>query len=96
MKQVKGSFTNPVRREKRFRLAGMEFGITMSAEQAEKIRKNAAYRYLVKPTLNRLSGGATARRNGQSKNGADGAYRAGFPTQAKTPTPAATTPEARA
>lgn len=95
MQAVKGSFTNPVRREKRFRLAGMEFGITVSAEQAEKIRNNAAYKYLLKPTLSRLSGQRAAR-NGHKKNGADGAYRAGFPTAAVTPTPAAASPEARA
>jgi tRNA (mo5U34)-methyltransferase len=96
MQQTKGSFTNPVRREKRFRLAGLDFGITVSAEQAERIRKNAAYRYLFKPTLGRLIGGGSARRNGHKTNGAAGAYRAGFPTNGPLQVPAEATPEARA
>jgi tRNA (mo5U34)-methyltransferase len=98
MTQVKDpSFTNPVRREKRIRLGGMEFGITVSAEQAEKIRNHAAYRYLLKPTLSRLAGSAPAKNGDSKKNGADGAYRAGFPVADRvTAIPSAATSEARA
>jgi tRNA (mo5U34)-methyltransferase len=97
MTQIKDNrFTEPLKREKKFRVAGMEFGVSMGPEQAERIRKSIPYRYMLQPALRRL-GGSLANGNGHKKNGADGAYRAGFPVQERsTPITAPATPEARA
>ncbi len=84
--------TTPIKREVRLHLGGLEMGIAVGVEQAEKIRHSAPYRYLIRPALDRLGRG----KNGHNGNGHQ-AYRAGLEaTKPMVPADAPATPEARA
>jgi tRNA (mo5U34)-methyltransferase len=76
-------------KEKRIRVGGLEFAITMDAARAERLRKSPAYARLIRPALDRLQGASNghAGRNGTAWQGVP-------PRLPQMPAPA--TPEARA
>lgn len=79
--------TGPLKREKRVRIGPLEVGFAMGVQEAERVRRSAPYRYLVRPALDWLGG----------KN--DGSSLATVQAQAERPLPsydAPVSPEARA
>jgi tRNA (mo5U34)-methyltransferase len=75
-------------KEKRIRLAGLEFGVTMDAARAERIRQSAAYARVLRPALDRLQAGSNGH-NGQTRT----AWQGVPPKLPQFPAPS--TPEAR-
>lgn len=57
-----------LKRERRIRLGTLEVAVALEAQQADRVRKSAAYRHVVRPAIERLKAGRSGG-NGSSSNG---------------------------